>query len=551
VQPTILDALADGLIKVTDEERPRLGPTSTPALFAVFSSGNDRFLGFVTSEEIAQSPHRIFADLLPRTIPPAIGRDTSIVAALALMERENHWILPVTDDSGAFVGAVTRPRLLELLLDHYQKLSAELEEEQRQLRLWSTRLGELNQASRTLMALMAHVEGEENMAQSGINVLATLLRARYGAVGIIDENGKLDGFFVTGVSQEQIERIGRWPEGKGLLGVVVQTNQSLRLDDLTRDPRSAGFPPGHPPMKSLLAVPIADDGKVYGRVYLCDKLNGEPFSEEDEVLATTFAHSLALALIQSREQTQRRKAEQETRRLLNENRQLTRKLLKAQEEERKRVARELHDELGQYLTAMQADLAMMSSLSERSHPEIHHSAQTVEALLIRFHDTVRSLIENLRPPLLDQLGLAEALEELVNEYRSHYRDISWKLTIIGDLGVLDETLKITVYRIVQECMNNIGRHARATQAEVMVCESIACQGESCQRHFGPVPGESASVRLLIKDNGVGLSSRETKRGLGLMGVRERVEALGGLFSLESQSGQGTCVAIEIPSQARP
>ncbi|MDV3242111.1 MAG: hypothetical protein LOY00_10140, partial [Methylocaldum sp.] len=151
----------------------------------------------------------------------------------------------------------------------------------------------------------------------------------------------------------------------------------------------------------------------------------------------------------------------------------------------------------------------------------------------------------------DQLGLAEALEELVNEYRSHYRDISWKLTIIGDLGVLDETLKITVYRIVQECMNNIGRHARATQAEVMVCESIACQGESCQRHFGPVPGESVSVRLLIKDNGVGLSSRETKRGLGLMGVRERVEALGGLFSLESQSGQGTCVAIEIPSQARP
>lgn len=551
MQPTILEALADGLIKVTDEERPRLGTTATPTLFAVFSSGNGRFLGFVTSEEIAHSPHRICADLVPRTAPPAIGPDTSIVSALALMEREKQSVLPVMDEDGGFIGAVTRPRLLELLLDHYQMLSATLEEEQRQLRLWSTRLGELNQASRTLMALMAHVEGEEEMAQNGIQVLATLLRARYGAVGIVNDDGKLERFFVTGISQEAIERIGRWPEGKGLLGVVVQKNQSLRLDDLTRDPRSAGFPPGHPPMKSLLAVPIANDGKVYGRVYLCDKLNGEPFSEDDEVLATTFAHSLALALIQSREQAQRRKAEQEMRRLLNENRELTRKLFKAQEEERKRVARELHDELGQYLTAIQADLAMISSLSERSHPEIHRSAQTVETLLARFHDTVRGLIENLRPPLLDQLGLAEALEELINEYRSHYRGINWKMTVVGDLGALDETLKITVYRIVQECLNNIGRHAQATQAEVMVREGTGCPGETRRLHSENAPIDSTSVRLLIKDNGVGLSSRESKRGLGLTGVRERVEALGGLFSLESQSGQGTCVTIEIPSQAKP
>lgn len=551
MQPTILDALADGLIRVTDEERPRLGKTATPAVFAVFASGSGQFLGFVTSEEIAQAPDRIFADLVPRMVLPCLERKTSIAAALTLMERENESILPVVDDDGAFIGAVTRPRLLERLLDHYQMLSATLEEEQRQLRQWSTRLGELNQASRTLMALMAHVEGEEDMAQHGIHVLATLLRAHYGAVGIVDEQGRLERFFVTGIGQEDIERIGHWPVGKGLLGVVVQRNQSLRLDDLTRDPRSAGFPPGHPPMKTLLAVPIADDGKVYGRVYLCDKLNGETFTAEDEVLATTFAHSLALALIQSREQAQRRKAELETQRLLNENRQLTRKLFRAQEEERKRVARELHDELGQYLTAMQADLAMMSSLSAQCHPEIHRCAQTVDALLTRFHDTVRSLIENLRPPLLDQLGLAEALEELVNDYRSHYRKISWKLTIIGNLGALDETLGITAYRIVQECASNLGRHARATQAEITVCESAACQGEACQRHFGPPPADSDSVRLLIKDNGVGLSSREAKRGLGLLGVRERVEALGGVFSVESQSGQGTCVAIEIPSQARP
>ncbi len=550
MQPTILDALADGLIKVTEEEHPRLGVRATPALFAVFSSGNGRFLGFVTNEEIAHSPYRIFADLVPRTAPPAIRPDTSIVSALALMEREKQSILPVTDEDGGFIGAVTRPRLLELLLDHYQMLSAALEEEQRQLRLWSTRLGELNQASRTLMALMAHVEGEEDMAQNGIHVLATLLRARYGAVGLIND-GKLERFFVTGISQEAIERIGRWPEGKGLLGVVVQKNQSLRLDDLTRDPRSAGFPPGHPPMKSLLAVPIADEGKVYGRVYLCDKLNGEPFSEDDEVLATTFAHSLALALIQSREQAQRRKAEREMRRLLNENRELTRKLFKAQEEERKRVARELHDELGQYLFAMQVDLAMISSLSGHSHPEIHRSAQTVETLLARFHDTIHSLIENLRPPLLDQLGLAEALEELVGEFRSHYRGINWKMTVVGDLGALDETLKITVYRIVQECLNNIGRHAQATQAEIMICGGTGHPRETRRLHPENVPVDSASVRLLIKDNGIGLSSRQSKRGLGLTGIRERVEALGGLFSLESQSGQGTCVAIEIPSLAKP
>lgn len=122
------------------------------------------------------------------------------------------------------------------------------------------------------------------------------MEARYGAIGLLDESGELKHFIYTGIRPELAEKMGRLPQGHGLLGVVAKENIPLRLDDMTKDQRSAGFPPHHPPMKSLLAVPIACGDRIFGRIYLSDKLNDEPFSADDQELAQSFAHSLSLVL---------------------------------------------------------------------------------------------------------------------------------------------------------------------------------------------------------------------------------------------------------------
>lgn len=144
---------------------------------------------------------------------------------------------------------------------------------------------------------------ERYLLQFDIEALTNLIRVRYGAIGILnesDESGKTFKYFIhTDITQEIVKSIGILPEGRDLLEGVIRENAVIRLEDMSKDPRSAGFPPGHPPMKSLLAVPIFYEGHMYGRIYLSEKLNGLPFNEDDEVLVQNFSNSLAKTLDQS------------------------------------------------------------------------------------------------------------------------------------------------------------------------------------------------------------------------------------------------------------
>jgi len=172
----------------------------------------------------------------------------------------------------------------------------------------SEQLHELHAASLRLLSLLTVHGVEEELLQKGIESLTALIGARYGAIGVVDEAGQLKQFVYTGLTPEEAARIGCLPEGKGLLGVVIHENHALRLDDMARDPRAAGFPPNHPPMKSLLAVPVSHDGTVYGRVYLSEKTDGKPFTDEDEQLVARFAESLALTVRFHRTEAERRRA---------------------------------------------------------------------------------------------------------------------------------------------------------------------------------------------------------------------------------------------------
>jgi len=157
-------------------------------------------------------------------------------------------------------------------------------------------LADFHAASKKFLTLLSQAQDETTLAQEGIEVLATLIQARYGAVGLLDDDGNLRQFLYTGLTQQEREHIATLPKGKGLLGTVINENQVMRLENLNQDSRAVGFPAHHPKMNTLLAAPISRGKRVYGRIYLSDKYDGSFFNALDEQLVTTFANTFALAL---------------------------------------------------------------------------------------------------------------------------------------------------------------------------------------------------------------------------------------------------------------
>jgi diguanylate cyclase (GGDEF)-like protein len=287
---------------VLEDDRP--GSMDTHTLFAVFREtvDNGEFYGLATVRDIMLHPDWIFADLVEHRDLLAVDHDVDVYEALKRFDQQNVDALPVLADQ-RFIGVVTRQSILEKLLQQERflltksrHLTEMLQAEREQMQFQTQRLSDLHDASRRLLSVLARTSVQNDLLHTGIEALAHLLEARYGAIGILDERGQLQNFVYTGISAQQAQAIGQLPEGKGLLGVVIQENVSLRLEDMSRDPRSIGFPPNHPSMKSLLAVPISHQDRIYGRIYLSDKVNAQPFTESDEELAMSFAHSLALVL---------------------------------------------------------------------------------------------------------------------------------------------------------------------------------------------------------------------------------------------------------------
>ena len=230
-----------------------------------------------------------------------------------------------------------------------------------------------------------------------------------------------------------------------------------------------------------------------------------------------------------RDITERKRA-LETERELEQNRRLTQLIQTRLEEERRSIARELHDELGQCVTAIKTVGTAIANRTEAASPEIHRSARTIVEVATHIYDVVHGIIRQLRPSALDNLGLQEALEDMVNTWRERHPEIVCELKLTGDLANLGEAINITAFRLVQECLTNVLRHADATHAEIEIRR------------------DGGMIEVSVTDDGKGLaeaSESETAR-FGLMGLRERVQALNGEFRLESRSGEGLRVTAAIP-----
>ncbi|HYL90631.1 MAG TPA: PAS domain S-box protein [Burkholderiales bacterium] len=236
-----------------------------------------------------------------------------------------------------------------------------------------------------------------------------------------------------------------------------------------------------------------------------------------------------------RDITVRKQHEDELRRSQQELRELSARVLEAREEEKTLIARELHDELGQLLTALKMDL---SWLRERvsAEPEVAKKAAEMNAMLDQTVSATRRISANLRPLMLDDLGLADAAAWLVDEFGKR-SGIECSYRQSGD-GVLDEVSKpvaTTMYRALQESLTNIGRHAGAKNAWVALGV------------------ERGLVSLEVEDDGRGIAVEDiTKaRSLGLKGMRERVTYLGGSFEVSRAARGGTRVRVTVPPQAAP
>ncbi|HNB78688.1 MAG TPA: sensor histidine kinase [Rhodocyclaceae bacterium] len=214
-------------------------------------------------------------------------------------------------------------------------------------------------------------------------------------------------------------------------------------------------------------------------------------------------------------------------------RRLSRRYLEAQESERRHLARELHDELGQYLNAIKVDAVALRDYTKSSGGDARRSAATIVDLTDHVYGVVRTLMSQLRPVALDELGLIPALQHCIEGWRMRLPQLGFDLFANeGELGMLDEQVRLTAFRIVQESLTNAARHARATRVSVMLGR------------------EAGTIRAVVQDDGIGMDAKTRTNGLGLVGMRDRVEALGGTLSIRSSPQFGTRIEARIPLVVR-
>jgi two-component system sensor histidine kinase UhpB len=256
---------------------------------------------------------------------------------------------------------------------------------------------------------------------------------------------------------------------------------------------------------------------------------------EFDAISQTFnrmTSSLQEALIENarlaKEEQQRLAAELE----LEQNRRFTQLIQVKLEEERRAIARELHDELGQCVTAIKTIGTAIAAREHNSQNETGDNARTIVEVASHIYDVVHAMIRQLRPSALDHLGLNDAVAELVAQYRRQHPQLAIELTSEEGLNNFDENVNITVYRVIQECLTNAVKHADATHVNV----GLALQAGAPDR-----------LQIRVSDDGKGMDSElaESQR-FGIVGIRERVQAFGGDVRFESDPGAGTTIVATLP-----
>ena len=371
---------------------------------------------------------------------------------------------------------------------------------------WSKQLESLNEVGNAL--------GTEMQLDRLLDLIARrlreLLEARLVTVLLPSGPDALRFAAVAGVGGEQI--LGQTVSRSGSkTGRVLERGQSERVDSLLDDPDVDHEATRLMGARTGLWVPLLVRGRAIGVLAAHDKLGSDMrFADTDVRLAETFASRAALAVDLSE-------------RIASDS---LRRVVEAQELERRRLARELHDETGQALTSI---LLGLKSLEEKlGDADSRAAAAALRELVVETLQDVRRLAVELRPSALDDFGLVAALERLTTSFSEQTGiAIDFEASIAEER--LPEEVEIALYRIVQESLTNVVKHARARHVSILLTR------------------RDGGVKVVIEDDGLGFQVGEsTNGGFGLMGMRERLALLGGRLLVESDGETGTTVAAEVP-----
>jgi len=349
----------------------------------------------------------------------------------------------------------------------------------------------------------------EDVLQLIVDRVRRLVGAKYAALGILAEDRRrIERFITSGITPEQRRLLGDPPQGHGLLGLIIKEGRSLRITDIPAHPESYGFPPNHPPMTTLLGVPVRLKNRIIGNLYLTDKIDAQEFSDDDQRLVELFAAHAGVAIENAR---------------LHEAVQYL-----AVVDERERIGKDLHDGIIQSLYAISLSL---EDVPELMADDANEAAGRIDRAIDNLNAAIadlRQFVVGLRPEHVDRTDFIGLLAMLADQVR---RDgvVAVDLDLPAERVDLPAHTRGEVLQIAREALSNTARHAGASTARV-----------SLRR-------EDHALRLVLSDDGSGFdrSVAAPVGHHGLANMRDRAEALGGSLDLESDE-TGTTIIVMVP-----
>ena len=338
--------------------------------------------------------------------------------------------------------------------------------------------------------------------------------ARYAALGVLDEDGKLVKFISVGMTDNEIKLIAHPPVGKGLIGELMDTEVPLRVPVIQEHPRSSGFPAYHPNMVSFLGVPIRAANHQLGQIYLTEKIGASEFTADDEKIIQMLAAYAAAAIQNAR---------------LHEN---THRL--AVLEERERIGMDLHDGIIQAIYGVGLSLeSALHSFEDDPQDAKTRVQRSIESLNQAIRD-LRGYILDLRPRQMGNEGLMSGLNRLITEFRANTLANVQLAGTENELKDLPQSHSMVLFHIGQEALANVAKHARAKQVDISLWST------------------DERVLMEIHDNGKGFEMEKMNAsiGHGLANIQTRVRAVGGDVDISSVVDEGTTVLAWVPRHAR-
>ncbi len=351
------------------------------------------------------------------------------------------------------------------------------------------------------------------------------------AEGLVDADAGVIALLDKGRDVIRYPYLHRLPEnllqvtvarGEGLAGQVIASGEATVIEDYAAYPsRVPDFVDGG--VKSVLAVPIVTGDRVFGALGVIALRDKRSFSDRDVTVVSGVARQAAVAI--------------ENARLYESMRSYAKQILTAQEVERRRMARELHDDTAQALVALSRQLDTLLSDDDHTPGSLRPRMEELRQLTAQISRDVRRFSQDLRPSTLDDLGLLPTLEGLSSRL-SEEDDVRALLEVVGDQCRLTPEVELVLFRIAQEALNNVRKHSGATEV------------------LTRVEFTDGVVRITVSDNGRGFTVPdrpgelvETGK-LGLTGMLERAHLAGGTLTVRSKPGEGTTVIAEIPVECR-